>query len=239
MKKWRLIFLPLLFLVAGCDELKNLGGTVEDYMQPSTSEMVMALKQALETGTGRAVEELNQQDGYFGDAAVKILFPPEAQKVANTLRDIGAGKIVDDFVLSLNRAAEDAAKEAGPIFVNAVKQMTIADARNILLGADDAATEYFRSKTRQQLYNSFQPKIKSALDRSYATKYWKDITTRYNQLPGVQDVNADLPNYAADRALDGLFLKLKDEEEKIRDNPAARTTEVMKEVFSWAKREKG
>ncbi|MEX0967813.1 MAG: DUF4197 domain-containing protein [Bacteroidia bacterium] len=231
MKYAKLIFLPLLMLALSCDKLENLDPALAE---PNLDEMVTALKEALETGTGRAVEGLNEKDGYFGDELVKILFPPEATKVANTLRDMGAGALVDDFVLSMNRAAEDAVSEAAPIFVGAITDMTFDDAKGILLGPDDAATEYFKGKTNQQLYDLFKPKIQNALDRASATKHWNDITSTYNSIPLVTPVNTDLPDYATTEALEGLFLKLEGEEAEIRQDPAARTTDAMKKVFEWA-----
>ena len=228
-----ILFMLSMILFSGCETLKQIvdatGTTTE---KPLTeSEIISGLKEALKTGTGNAVSILNSPDGYFKDPLVKLPFPPEAIKVANTLRDLGAGKLVDDFELSLNRAAEDAAKEAGPIFVNAVTSMTIADARNILFGADNAATEYFKKTTSQPLSQAFQPKIKNSLDKVLATKYWTDITTRYNKIPFVKPVNTDLPQYATDLALKGLFLKLEGEEAKIRKDPAARVKDILKRVF--------
>ena len=234
-----IFFLCFLLIMPSCDQLQNI--QIEDIgaLEPTSSEMTAAIKQALEAGTKRAVAELNQEGGYLENPAVRIPFPPEAQKVANTLRDIGAGQLVDDFVESLNRGAERAVADAVPIFVDAVRQMTLQDVRNIILGPDDAATEYFRSKTQQALYSKFKPQVTQALHAVYATRYWESLTTRYNRIPLVEPVNTDLADYATDRALDGLFLQLKQEEEKIREDPVARTTEIMREVFSWAQQQKG
>ena len=234
-KKTAFILVALsMILFSGCETLKQIveaAGETATEKPLTEAEIVSGLKEALKTGTENAVGILNRTDGYFADPLVKLPFPPEAIKAANTLRDLGAGKLVDDFVLSLNRAAEDAAKEAGPIFVDAVTSMSIADAKQILFGADNAATEYFKAKTSYALGKAFQPKIKTSLDKVLATKFWTDITTRYNRIPLVTPVNTDLPEYATDLALKGLFLKLEGEEAKIRKDPAARVKDILKRVF--------
>lgn len=222
-----------LVLFSSCETLKQImdtAGTTTE--RPLTeTEIISGLKEALKTGTGNAVGILNKTDGYFKDPLVKLPFPPDAIKAANTLRDLGFGKLVDDFEMSINRAAEDAAAEAGPIFVNAVTSMSIADAKNILFGADNAATQYFKGKTTTALTNAFKPKIQTSLDKVLATKYWNDITTKYNRIPLVRPVNTDLPTYATDLALKGMFLKLEGEEKKIRKDPAARVKDILKRVF--------
>jgi hypothetical protein len=231
-----------MFLVAvtlagmSCDTLKSIQDQVSGPAPLTESEIVAGLKQALEVGTGNAVSILNKTDGYFADAMVKILFPPDAQRAADKLRQIGMGKLVDDFILTMNRAAEKAAAEAKPIFVDAVKQMTFADARNILQGPDNAATEYFKGKTTPALTAKFTPPISNALNQSNATKYWTDITTTYNKIPLVTKVETDLVKYTTGKALDGLFLKLAAEEKKIRTNPAARVTELLQKVFGSVKK---
>lgn len=237
MKKYVVIFLVAVTLAGmSCDTLKSIQDTVNSPAPLSESEIVAGLKQALEVGTGNAVSILNKTDGYFGDALVKILFPAEAQRAADKLRQLGMGKLVDDFVLTLNRAAEKAAAEAKPIFVDAVKGMTFADARNILQGPDNAATEYFKGKTTPALTAKFSPVISNALNASNATKYWTDITTTYNKIPMVTKVETDLVKYTTEKALAGLFLKLAGEEKKIRTNPAARVTELLQKVFGSVKK---
>ena len=231
-KRTFLLILPLMALVfAGCDSLQSLQNSLTTDTPLTEEETARGLKSALEVGTGKSVDILSKRDGYFKDPLVKILFPPEAQQAADKLRQLGMGKLVDDFEESMNRGAEKAAVEAKPIFVNAIKQMSIRDAKNILFGADDAATQYFQTKTRTQLYNAFSPKVKTALDEVYATKYWTDITTTYNKIPLVKPVETDLVKYTTDKALDGLFSKVAIEEKKIRDNPAARINELLKRVF--------
>lgn len=232
MKKLAFAFMTMVALSwLSCDTLTQIQKSVEGGGTLSESEIVNGLKQALEVGTGNAVGILNKTDGYFKDPLVKIAFPEEAQRAADKLRDLGMNKLVDDFVLTLNRGAEKAAKEAGPIFVTAIKQMTFQDARQILQGPDNAATEYFKGKTTPALTSKFSPVIKNTLDQVNATKYWTDITSTYNKIPFVNKVETDLVKYTTGKALGGLFLKLEGEEKKIRTNPAARVTDLLKKVF--------
>jgi hypothetical protein len=205
---------------------------------PSTLDMASAIKQALEIGTSRGADLLSAKDGFMGNLAVKILFPPEAQKVEKTLRSLGMGKLADNVILSLNRAAEDAAKEAKPIFVSAIKQMTITDATNILLGNKDAATDYFKRVTTSQLMEKFKPVINTSLAKVGATKYWGDATGQYNRLPMVKPLNTDLSDYVAQKAIDGMFLQVAQEELKIRDNLGSRSTSLLQKVFGYADKNK-
>jgi hypothetical protein len=232
MKKYLLILFTVITLSwMSCDTLTSIQNSINTPAALTESEIIAGLKQALEVGTGNAVGFLNKTDGYFGDAMVKILFPQEAQRAADKLRQLGMGKLVDDFVVTLNRSAEKAAAEAKPIFVDAVKAMTFADARNILSGPDNAATEYFKGKTTPALTSKFTPVISNALNTCNATKHWTDITTTYNKIPLVTKVETDLVKYTTGKALDGLFLKLAGEEKKIRTNPAARVTDLLQKVF--------
>lgn len=205
---------------------------------PSTLDMASAIKQALEIGTSRGADLLSAKDGFMGNLAVKILFPPEAQKVEKTLRSLGMGKLADNVILSLNRAAEDAAKEAKPIFVSAIKQMTITDATNILLGNKDAATDYFKRVTTSQLMEKFKPVINTSLAKVGATKYWGDATGQYNRLPMVKPLNTDLSDYVAQKAIDGMFVQVAQEELKIRDNLGSRSTSLLQKVFGYADKNK-
>lgn len=198
----------------------------------STEEVASGLKEALTKGVSKGSDEVSKQDGFFKNAAIKIPFPPEIQQVESTLRKMGMDEQVDKFVLSLNRAAEDAAKEAKPIFVSAIKQMTIEDAWSILKGEEDAATQYLNKTTSAQLKEKFKPVIKASLDKVNATKYYKDLITAYNKVPMVKKVNPDLDVYATDKATDGLFVMIAKEEKNIRENPGARTSELLKKVFS-------
>lgn len=197
----------------------------------STEEISNGLKEALTVGTKNASERLSMVDGFFKDAAIKILMPPEAQKVEKTLRSMGMGKLVDNAILSMNRAAEDAAKQAAPIFINAVKGMTIQDALGILKGGDFAATDYLKNKTTAQLTEAFRPVIENSLRKVNATKYWNAMFTAYNKF-SLNKVNPDLSAYVTDKSLSGIFHEVGLEEQKIRKDPVARTTDLLKKVFS-------
>ncbi len=203
-------------------------------VSPSSLEIANGLKQALELGTTAGATRLSAKDGFFGNTAVKILFPTEAQKVESTLRSVGLGSLADNVILSLNRAAEDAAKEAAPIFVNAIKQMSISDAANILLGNKDAATQYFKRVTTAQLMEKFSPVISKSLSKVGATKYWSDAASAYNKLPLVKPINTNLTQYVAQKAIDGMFVQVAQEELKIRDNISARSTGLLQKVFGYA-----
>jgi hypothetical protein len=244
MKKIYLSVIALFLLASsGCDvqSQAQLGGILNKIptsANPSSLEIAQGLKQALELGTSAGADQLAAKDGFLGNMAVKILFPPEAQKVEKTLRTIGLGSLADNVVTSLNRAAEDAATEAKPIFVAAIKQMTITDATNILLGNNDAATNYFKRVTTSQLMERFKPVVSSSLSKVGATKYWSDAASRYNKLPLVNPVNTDLSNYVAQKAIDGMFFQIAQEELKIRSNISSRSTSLLQKVFGYADRNK-
>lgn len=197
----------------------------------SNITIISGLKEALRVGTERGTQKLSAVDGFFEDAAVKILVPEEAKKVESTLRSLGMSSLVDKAILSMNRAAEEAAKGSGAIFMNAVEQMTITDAVNILKGGDFAATNYFKGKTTTQLTESFRPIIDKALKDANATKYWGDVTAAYNRFSTTK-VNTDLTAYVTQKAMDGIFYQVGLEEQKIRKDPVSRTTELLKKVFS-------
>lgn len=200
---------------------------------PSQSEITDGLKQALQIGAKNATGKVSVVNGFFGNALIKILMPPEAKKVENTLREIGLGSQVDDAILSMNRAAEDASGKALNIFVNAITHMSIQDGLSILNGGNDAATRYLKSKTTAELTAAFKPVIQESLDKVNATKYWSIVFTTYNKLPTTfNKINPDLVAYVTERALNGLFVYIAEEEEKIRINPAARVTDLLKKVFT-------
>jgi len=205
---------------------------------PSTTEIASGIKQALEIGTSHGADLLSAKDGFLGNMAVKILFPPEAQKVEKTLRTLGLGSLADNVIVSLNRAAEDAAKEAKPIFLSAIKQMTITDATNILLGNQNSATEYFKRVTTAQLMQKFSPVITNSLSKVGATKYWGDAAGRYNKIPLVKPVNTDLSSYVAQKAIEGMFIQVAQEELAIRNNLGARSTTLLQKVFGYADKKK-
>lgn len=198
----------------------------------SNDDIIAGLKEALVTGSTKGSNLLSQTDGFFANAALKILLPPEAQKIERTLRNVGLGKQVDDAILSMNRAAEDACKSAAPIFSNAIKQMSFQDAVGILKGPDTAATSYLKGKTTSPLTEAFRPVIETSLDKVDATKHWNTLITSYNKLPLVKDkINPDLAAYVTERALSGIFYQVAIEEKEIRRNPLARTSEILKKVF--------
>lgn len=194
-------------------------------------EAVDGIKEALVKGIGESVNLVSVLNGYFGNPEIKIPFPEDARAVESKLRAMGMGKQVDDAILSINRAAEDAATEAKPIFVNAITGMSIGDAIGIVKGEDNAATAYLRKTTSEELRTKFQPVIRNSLDKVQATRYWSDLINTYNKIPFVHEVNPDLSAYAASKAIDGLFIMIAKEEKKIRKDPLARTSDLLKKVF--------
>ena len=204
--------------------------------QPLTTDQVgEGLKEALIKGISNGSDMTSQVDGYFKNPEIKIPFPSEVKKVEDKLRQLGLGNKVDEFVMALNRGAEDAAREAKPIFISALRQMTIDDAWGILKSDQNAATNYLKRTTSAQLKEKFSPVIQSSLDKVSATKYYGDVTNTYNKIPFVEKVNPDLNSYATDKAIEGLFTMIAKEEKNIRENPAARTTDLLKRVFGMQK----
>ncbi len=201
------------------------------YAQLSTTDIANGLKEALTKGVTKGADSLSKLDGYFKNPKIKIPFPPDAQKMEKKLRDIGLGSDVDNFIMTLNRGAEDAAKQVKPIFIDAIKKMTITDVTSILKGQPDAATQYLKKTTTTQLQAQFKPIIKTSLDKVNATKYYSDLATKYDKIPFVKKVNPDLVAYTTDLAIQGLFIKIAEEEKNIRANPVARTTDLLKKVF--------
>ncbi len=197
----------------------------------SNDDIISGLKEALRVGTDSSTKKLSKLDGFFGDAAIKILMPEEAKKMEKTLRSFGMGSLVDKAILSMNRAAEDAANGVGDIFWNAIKGMSITDGLKILRGGDFAATDYLKSNTTKVLTEKFRPVIEASLTKVDATKYWKDVFTAYNKFSS-SPVNTDLNAYVTERALGGLFYNIGLQEQKIRKDPAAQVTDILKKVFS-------
>ena len=198
----------------------------------SEKEAGQGVKGALAQGVTRAVLSLHKTDGFFGSELYKVLLPPDSQKAETVLRKIGLGGQVDKAILAINRAAEDAVGEAGPIFTSAIKEMTLTDALGIVRGNKDAATQYFKRNTSQELITALTPPVEASLDRTNATKYYADIANTYNRLPtSFNKVNPDLTDYVVEKALDALFDQIAKEEANIRANPLARTTEILKKVF--------
>jgi len=197
----------------------------------SSDDIVSGLKDALAKGTQKSTDKLSAVDGFFKDAAVKILFPPEAAKMESTLRSAGFGPQVDKAIMDINRAAEDAAKSAAPIFLNAIKGMSVSDGVGILRGPDTAATAYLRRSTSVQLTAAFLPVITSSLQKTGASSSWKTVVDAYNHIPFHKKVDPDLPAYATQKSLDGVFYFVAVEEKSIRANPAGQADELLKKVF--------
>ncbi|MDP1622824.1 MAG: DUF4197 domain-containing protein [Bacteroidales bacterium] len=197
----------------------------------SEKDAAAGIREALVKGTGASVAIVSKLDGYLGNQEIKIPFPPEAKEIESKLRAIGLGSQVDEVVVSLNRAAEDAAKSAEPVFVAAIKGMSISEAINIVKGNNDAATRYLEKTTSPELKVKFNPIIKTSLDKVDATRLWTELITKYNQIPFVKKQNPDLADYVTDKTITGLFVMVAKEEAKIRKDPAARVTELLKKVF--------
>jgi len=196
------------------------------------NEAGQGIKEALLKGVSTAVLNLNKTDGFFGSEIYKMLLPPDAVKAEKTLRNLGMGAQVDKAILSINRGAEDAVAFAKPIFIDAIKEMTLTDALKIIKGSKDAATNYFKEKTKLKLISAFTPSVKSSLDKVDATKYYSDIVTSYNKLPTTfKKVDPNLTDYVVGKAVDALFDQVAKEEANIRANPLARTSDILKKVF--------
>ena len=249
--KQSIFFVCLLMLMAGSVKSQGLRGMINKATKKDSSgkssidrmmggsmatglssdEIANGLKEALKVGAEKGTTKLSAADGFFKDAAIKILMPEEAQKAEQKLRSIGLGKQVDNAILTMNRAAEDAAKSAAPIFINAIKSMSIQDAVGILKGGDFAATNFLKSKTTLQLTNMFRPIIETSLQKVDATKYWNTVFTNYNRF-SADKVNPDITAYVTEKALAGIFYQVGLEEQQIRKDPVARTSDILKKVFN-------
>lgn len=233
MKKFYFLMITVtLFTTLGAqtilDKAKNL---ISGNSQVTEAEAGGGVKEALNRGISSAVSHLNKPDAFFKSEIYKVLLPPEAQKMEKTLRDIGMGKMADDAIEAINRGAEDAVGFATPIFLDAIKQMTVTDALKLVTGGNNSITEFFKSKTSVKLKEAFMPVINSSLEKTNATKYYGDAVTRYNKVPFVKKMNPDLADYVADKTLFALFDRIGMEETNIRNNPAARTSDLLKKVF--------
>jgi hypothetical protein len=234
MKKiYLVVFIALLgFQSSDAQLLKNakkfLNSNTKGFTEKDAAD---AIKEALINGTGASVKLVSVADGYWGNPEIKIPFPSEAKEMETKLRSIGMGKKVDEFNVSMNRAAEKAANEAKPVFIAAIKGMTVKDAINIVKGENNAATMYLKNTTSPELNSKFQPVIKTSLDNVSATKYWNDLVTIYNKIPLVKKMNPNLTEYVTDKAINGLFIMIAKEELRIRKDPVARTSELLKKVF--------
>ena len=235
----------LLFSAVSCAELMQVVNSTTGERPLTNTEIIAGLKQALTVGTDSSVAKVSKTDGYFRDELIRILLPPEADIITKNISRIPGGeKLLNDVVLRINRAAEDAAREAAPIFISAITGMSISDGLAILRGGDHAATDFLKSTTSGQLFNLYQPKIKSSIDKKLignisTSESWNTLTGEWNkiagsivgQVAGFTPVNVQLDQYLTQKALDGLFLKISEEEKKIRTDPVARVTELLRRVF--------
>ncbi|GAB5400521.1 MAG: DUF4197 domain-containing protein [Aureisphaera sp.] len=220
-------------MTTSCDELQNVVSTLPQGDGGITDAMIgNGLREALDFGIDKQVQKLTQTDGFYKNELVKILLPEELQKVDRALRDIGLSSLADEGIKALNRAAEDAVKEATPIFVNAVKGITFNDAKNILLGPDNAATNYLQGRTNSALYNKFSPVIQNSFGRVGADQIWTNIINKYNTIPFVNKVNPDLTDYVTNEALKGVYTMISVEEKQIRTKISSRTTDLLRKVFA-------
>lgn len=197
----------------------------------TNTDIIGGLKEALTIGSNNSSKKASAVDGFFKNPLIRIPFPPEAKKVETLAKELGMTTQVNKFVMTLNRAAETAAKDAAPIFVNAVKALTINDGLQILNGGDDAATVYLRGKTEAELKVKFMPVVKKAITKVQLTRYWNPIVTKYNKIPGVIKQNPNLDDYVTTKAIEGLFKLIAQEETKIRKDPAAQVTSLLQKVF--------
>lgn len=216
----------------GCAELQQVVDQLPQGTGISQLDIANGLKEALDNGIDKQVTKLTATDGFFKNEAVKILLPEELQVVDTKLRQIGLSSLADEGLKVLNRAAEDAVKEATPIFVSAVKNMTFTDAKNILMGNNTAATTYLETSTSNALYAQFNPVIKNSFSKVGADKVWTNIITKYNTIPFVTKVNPDLTDYTTNKAMDGVFKMIAVEEQNIRTNLSSRTSDLLKKVFA-------
>lgn len=198
----------------------------------SNDEIIKGLKEALSIGIKNAGASASALDGFNKSDVIRIPFPAEAQKMENSLRKVGFGSKIDEFEVALNRAAEEAAKEAAPLFLQAITSMSVNDGLSILKGEDNAATNYLKKSTSDSLYAVFKPIVEAALLKVNITKYWTPLAAKYNKIPLTTKVNPDLEDYTTKKAMEGLFTLLAQEEKKIRDQPAARVTDILKKVFN-------
>lgn len=220
------------FGLFGCAELQQIASQYPGIGTNGNSEITLGLKEALNNGISKEVTKLTATDGFYRNEAVKILLPAELQKLDKGLRDIGLGSLADQGILLLNRAAEDAVKEATPIFVSAIQNMTFVDAKNILLGGDNSATTYLQFSTNQALYAKFNPVVQNSLSKVGADAAWKNLITKYNAIPYTEDINPDLNDYVTQKALEGVFKMIAVEEKDIRNNLNARTSDLLRRVFA-------
>lgn len=229
----KIIVLVCILSTISCAELQNVAETVlEENSEITESQIGSALKQTLQNGIDHQVTKLTSEDGFYKNEMVKILLPEELQKVDKTLRKVGLGNLADEGLKLMNRAAEDAVKEATPIFVDAVKDMTFQDAKQILMGNNQAATQFLEQKTADELYQKFYPQVEQSLGKVGADQIWTTAIHKYNNLPLTEDVEPNLSEYVTQQALEGVFTMIAVEETKIRNDLNSRTTDLLKKVFA-------
>ena len=230
----RIFILLIAFNLTACAELQQVVDSIPQGTNGvlSNADIASGLREALDLGIDKQVTKLTETDGFYKNELVKILLPEELQKVDKGLRDIGLGNLADEGIKALNRAAEDAVKEATPIFVNAVKDITFDDAKNILLGEDNAATEYLTVRTKTELYNKFHPVINNSFSKVGADQIWTNLINKYNAIPFTNEVNPDLTDYVTQEALNGVYTMIAVEEKEIRNKVSSRTSDLLKKVFA-------
>lgn len=223
--------LCLVFTLSSCDELQQIANEAVLTNQ-SDSQISSGLKQALELGVERQVKELTAPGGFFQNEEVRILLPEELRKVETALRRVGLNNLADEGLIALNATAEDAVKEATPIFVNAIKNMSIQDAQKVLMGNENAATQFLERQTSEELYASFYPVVEDSFQKVGADEIWSNLISKYNNLPLTSNVTTDLSEYITQQAMQGVFIMIAKEEKEIRNNAKARTTDLLRRVFS-------
>lgn len=230
----KILTIITVFLVIGCGNLQDIINQLPNQTGGILTEAQIGngLREALNNGIQNQVSKLTAKNGFYSNSLVKILLPEELQAVDKGLRKIGLGKVADEGIKAINRAAEDAVKTATPIFVKAVKEITFTDAKNILLGAENAATSYLQNKTTSELYSEFNPVIKNSFSKVGADKVWENLITKYNSIPFVKKVNPNLTNYVTNQALKGVFTMIAEEEKGIRQKVGMRNTALLRQVFA-------
>ncbi len=230
MKKF--LILTAVFSLFGCAEMQHVMNQFPQTDGTGYVDISSGLKEALNNGISKQVTKLTETDGFYRNEAVKIILPEELRKVDAGLRSVGLSSLADEGLKVLNRAAEDAVKEATPIFVDAVRNMSFADAKGILMGNESSATTYLQNSTSTALYGKFNPVIKNSFNKVGADQVWSNIITKYNSIPLVNKVNPDLTDYVTNQALNGVFKMVAVEEKNIRTNLSARTSILLQRVFA-------
>lgn len=228
----KILLILTVFTFTACAELQEVVNQLPQGGGVSQFDIANGLRQALDLGIDKEVSKLTLEDGFYKNELVKILLPQELQKVDKALRDIGLASLADEGLKVLNRAAEDAVSEATPIFIDAVKGITFYDAKTILLGNKDAATQYLSNRTQTALYDKFNPVIKTSFAKVGADQIWENLINKYNAIPFTTNVNPDLTDYVTNEALKGVYTMIAVEELQIRERVSARTTDLLRKVFA-------